>query len=227
MALKISHALLVAAVLLAGSVRADAPDPDPDRFAGSIEAFARWDSRNSFPEDAILFVGSSSIRLWPTAAAFPGRPIINRGFGGSELSDVIHFYEQVIRPYSPSRIFLYAGDNDIGNGKTADQVFEDFRELVELLQAGLPDSQLVFLSIKPSKLRWSKWPEMAEANRLVREYAATKPGLGYADLATVLLDGDGKPKDVFVDDGLHLNEEGYRLWQEALAPYLDREYVAE
>ncbi|MGI9232240.1 MAG: SGNH/GDSL hydrolase family protein [Woeseiaceae bacterium] len=221
MNMHVAAAFFVATFSLSQAVGAESPDPDPGRFAKSIETFVAWDSKNSFAEHGILFVGSSSVRLWPTAMAFPGKPVINRGFGGSELSDVIHYYEQVIKPYSPSKIFLYVGDNDIAGGKTAEQVFEDYKELVELLRADLPDSRLVFISIKPSKDRWEKWPIMADANSMVYEYAARHPKLAYADLATPLLDDNAEPKDVFVDDGLHLNEEGYRLWQEALAPFLD------
>ena len=221
MKIRTSMALVLAALFLCATSTAETPDPDPDRFAEAIGEFVAWDKKNSFPEDAILFVGSSSIRFWNTAAAFPGKPIINRGFGGSELSDVIHFYDQVIRPYSPSRIFLYAGDNDIARGKTPDQVFEDYQELIERLAADFPDTQLVFISIKPSKLRWDKWPQMADANRMVREHAAKQSNLAYADLATPLLGEDGNPREVFVEDGLHLNAEGYRLWQEALTPLLD------
>lgn len=211
---------VIAAFCVIAGARADAPDPDPARFAAEIEAFAVWDSKNSHAPEALLFVGSSSIRLWATAKAFPGRPIINRGFGGSELSDVIHYYEQLIRPYAPSRIFLYAGDNDVAGGKTAQQVFDDYRQLVAMVQADFQGTRIVFISIKPSKARWDQWPVMAAANGLVAENAATDPRLEYADLATPLLDDDGNPKDVFVEDGLHLNEEGYRLWQQALAPYL-------
>ena len=216
------YGFVFATVLCLGSeAYADAPDPNPGRFAKAIETFAVWDSKNSFSENAILFVGSSSVRFWPTATAFPGKPIINRGFGGSEISDVIHFYGQVIKPYAPTKIFLYAGDNDIGHGKMADQVFEDYKELVEIVQSDFRKVDLIFISIKPSKLRWDKWPQMVEVNRLVREYSESHPNLGYADLATPLLDADGNPRDVFVDDGLHLNEFGYFLWQQALAPYFD------
>jgi len=214
-------AILGASFCLSQAAYAEVPDPDPARFAQEIETFSVWDSKNSFPEGAILFVGSSSVRFWPTATAFPGKPIINRGFGGSELSDIIYFYEQVIKPYAPARIFLYAGDNDIERGKTADQVFEDYKELVRLLRSDLPDSELIFISIKPSKQRWEKWPIMVEANVLVRGYAEEYPNLGFADLATPLLDDNGRPKDVFVADGLHLNEQGYQLWRQALAQYLD------
>lgn len=213
--------LLIAVFCLRPDVYADAPDPDPGRFAESIKAFALWDSKNSFPDDAILFVGSSSVRYWPTATAFPGKPVINRGFGGSEISDVNHFYDQVIKPYAPTKILLYAGDNDIGGGKMADQVLEDYIELATMVQSDFPSTQLLFISIKPSKQRWNKWPMMVEANRMVREYADKHPNLDYADLATPLLNSDGKPKDVYMDDGLHLNERGYLLWQQALAPHLN------
>ena len=214
-------ALLVAIFPLGQAVSADVPDPDPGRFADEIEIFVTWDSKNSFPERGILFVGSSSVRFWPTATAFPGKPSINRGFGGAELSDVNYFYEQVIKPYRPRRIFLYAGDNDIEHGKTPGQVFADYMVLVERLRADLPESELIFISVKPSKRRWEKWPAMVEVNRMVREYAAEHDKLAYADLATPLLGDNGQPKEVFVADGLHLNAEGYRLWQEALAPFLD------
>lgn len=215
------HIAVIVALCLLATARADAPDPDPARFADAMDAFASWDSKNSFPANALLFVGSSSIRLWPTATAFPGMPVINRGFGGSEISDVIYFYDQVIKPYAPAKIFLYAGDNDIAGGKTARQVFDDYRELVALVQVDFPDTAVVFISIKPSTARWNKWPVMVEANRLVAAYAASNPRLDYADLASPLLNSEGLPKDVFVADGLHLNAEGYRVWQAALAPYLD------
>jgi lysophospholipase L1-like esterase len=218
---QLSTALLVVTWFLSQSVNAQAPDPNPGRYAASIETFTTWDNKNSFPANANLFVGSSSVRTWPTAMAFPGKPIINRGFGGAELSDVVHYYDQVIGKYSPGKIFLYAGDNDIGNGKTAEQVFEDYKALVGQLMTDLPDTRLIFISIKPSKQRWSQWPMMEQANNMVREYAANHANLGYADLASPLLDDEGALKDVFLDDGLHLNEEGYRLWQEALAPFVD------
>jgi len=221
MKLHLLTVLFLTTFSLSQAFGAESPDPDPGRFAKSIEAFVAWDSKNSFPERGMLFVGSSSVRGWPTAMAFPGKPIINRGFGGSELSDVLHYYDQVIKPYSPVKVFLYAGDNDIGNGKTADQVFEDYKELVVRFRADLPDSKLVFISLKPSKDRWEKWPIMVAANRMIREYTAKHDDLWYVDLATPLLDNDSEPKDVFLDDGLHLNGEGYRLWQEALAPFLD------
>ncbi|MBT8422561.1 MAG: hypothetical protein KJP03_05545 [Gammaproteobacteria bacterium] len=166
-------------------------------------------------------IGSSSIRMWATADAFPGKPVINRGFGGSELSDVLHYYEQIVAPYAPARVFLYAGDNDIGNGKTAQQVLADYEEFSARLRLDFPDTELVFISIKPSRYRWELWPVMADANQLIAAYSATHANRRYADLATPLLDDAGEPGDVFIADGLHLNETGYALWREALAPYLE------
>lgn len=209
------------ALVLSLAVHAEVPDPDPGRFADSIDSFAMLDSKNSFPEGAVLFVGSSSIRFWPTATAFPDTAVINRGFGGSHISDVIHYYDRVIKPYAPSKIVLYAGDNDIAAGKPAEQVVEDYRELVSMVQSDFPDTVLVFISIKPSKSRWTLWPIMQEANRKIRRHTDEHANLRYADLATPLLDESGKPGAVFIADGLHLNDYGYALWQRALAPYLE------
>ena len=217
----IRKTILIGVIACSSLALAQAPDPDPGRFAAEIGLFDAWDGKNSFPEDAILFVGSSSIRMWPTASAFHGKPVINRGFGGSEISDVIHYYDQVVGPYEPSMIFLYAGDNDIARGKSAEQVFQDFKTFAAQVQAELPETSLFFISIKPSVLRWNHWPTMTAANKLVRDYVAGHRNMAYVDLATPLLDENGNPRDVFVADGLHLNEYGYRLWQQALAPYLD------
>lgn len=220
--LRIAIVMTLVAVLSGAATAAEAPDPDPGRFADAIAAFVTLDSKNAVPDDPILFVGSSSIRLWPTATAFPGLPVVNRGFGGAELSDVMYYYEQVIRPYAPSQIFLYAGDNDIAAGKSPVQVFEDFRNLADRVSSDLPVTELVFISIKPSLARWPAWPAMQEANRLIQEYAQGKDNLRFADLATPLLDQDGRPKDVYAADGLHLSDRGYVLWRAALTPFMDR-----
>lgn len=214
--------LLVATILASPAIsHAQAPDPDPGRFAATIESFGKWDQQNAAPDNPILFVGSSSVRFWPTAAAFPGKPVVNRGFGGSEISDVIHYFDQVVRPYGPAKIFLYAGDNDIGRGKGPAQVFDDYLELAAMVESAFPDARLYYLSIKPSDARWKHWPAMMEANALIREHAKQHDNLGYVDLASPLLDDNGQTKSVFVEDGLHLNEFGYSLWQQAMLPYLN------
>lgn len=212
--------LIVLLALPASATLAQAPNPDPHRFEAAIADFAAWDAKNSFPEGAILFVGSSSIRRWPTALAFPDLPVINRGFGGAHVSDVNFYYEQVITPYRPATIVFYAGDNDIGAGKTPEQVLSDFETFMARVSKSLPDTRVLFLSIKPSFARWQHWPTMIETNELIQRFIAGQPNLSFVDMATPLLTAEGKPKDVFVEDGLHLNEAGNRLWQQALRPHL-------
>ncbi len=212
--------LVLTLLLVAPAVDGLADDVVTGRFLKEIKRFAEWDAKNAVPANAILFVGSSSIRFWETAAAFPGVPVINRGFGGSEISDVIFHYDRVIKPYAPAKIFLYGGDNDIAFGKNAAQVFADYRQLIDRVQRDFPAAQLIFLSIKPSRARQDKWPEMQKANGLIQEFAAANDRLGYVDLATPLFNEQGELRDVFVKDGLHLNALGYTLWTATLDPYV-------
>ncbi|MEN6332762.1 MAG: SGNH/GDSL hydrolase family protein [Phycisphaerales bacterium] len=213
---------VVLSTIAAVSANDASVDPDPNRFAGEIKAFAEWDSRNAVPAAPVLFAGSSTARMWRTHESFPDLPIVNRGFGGSHISDVIHYAEQVVLPYKPRAIVFYAGDNDIAGGKSAQRVADDYRKFVSLVHAKLPAVKIVFLSIKPSGQRWSLWSEMQRANSLVRDFCKQDERLFYADLATPLLDADGKPKaDLFLADRLHLNPQGYAIWAKALRPLLD------
>ncbi len=195
-------------------------DPDPRRFDGEIAAFRMWDSKNVSPESPILFVGSSSIRMWATAHLFPDRPVVNRGFGGSHISDVIFFIDDTVLRYRPRTIVFYAGDNDVADGKSAEQVRDDFVHFARLVHDRLPHTRIFFVAIKPSLDRWSMWSTMREANRLIAATCNDDPLLHYIDIATpMLVDGEPSP-DLFVDDGLHLNENGYRLWTDIVAKAL-------
>jgi lysophospholipase L1-like esterase len=200
-----------------------AVDPDPNRFAKEIEAFEQWDAKNAFPANPILFVGSSSIRMWRTHEAFPDLPVTNRGFGGSHISDVLHFFDRVVLLYQPKVIVFYAGDNDIAAGKSAQRVLGDYGKFVNLVHDKLPKARLIFVTIKASGRRWSLWSEMRKANDLVRDFCEKDDRLFFADLATPLLDSKGKPDDgFFLDDRLHLNVRGYAVWNKTLAPILER-----
>lgn len=197
-------------------------DPDPNRFKEAVEYFSRYDSKNSFPVDAVLFVGSSSIRFWETAKYFPGYPVINRGFGGSHISDIIHFIEPLVIKYKPRVIVFYAGDNDIAAGKNAGQAFNDYKEYVQLVREQLPKSKIIYLPIKPSLARWSFWKEMEKANSLIKEYSEMDEFLYYVDTATPMFGNESLPdSSFFVDDGLHLNANGYDLWTEILLPVIE------
>jgi lysophospholipase L1-like esterase len=212
--------VLQAAACLAQTTPAD---PDPNRFAAEIQAFVEWDSKNAVPAEPVLFVGSSSARMWRTRESFPDLPVVNRGFGGSHISDVIHYAEQVVLPYRPRVIVFYAGDNDIAGGKSAQRVAEDYRRFVGLVHAQLPAARIVFLSIKPSGQRWSLWPEMSKANTLIQDFCGRDSRLFFADLATPLLDAAGAPRsELFLSDQLHLNPQGYAVWTKTLAPILSK-----
>jgi len=197
-------------------------NPDPNRFAKEIASFAEWDSKNAIPAHPILFVGSSSIRMWKTHESFPQWPVVNRGFGGSHISDVVHFSDRIVVPYAPKLIVFYAGDNDVGGGKSASRVLCDYKRFVELVQAKLPDTAIVFIGIKPSGKRWALWPEMNKANNLIKAFSEKSGRLFFADLGTPLLAADGKPDDsLFRDDRLHLNPKGYHIWTETLTPIIE------
>jgi len=210
------------ALCLSQSLFAQA-DPNPDRFSEEIDSFVRWDEKNAFPAHPVLFVGSSSIRFWHSAAAFPDLPVVNRGFGGSHISDVNHFLDRVVLRFAPSVIVFYAGDNDIAAGKTPERVLADYRTFVERVQTVYPGTPIIFIPIKPSLDRWQFWSVMKRTNALVEAYSKEDPRLYYADTATPMLGVDGRPRpSLFAGDGLHLSSDGYRLWEDVVRRYIER-----
>jgi lysophospholipase L1-like esterase len=205
------------------ALRAQVADPDPMRFDSVFTRFAAWDARNAVPQDGILFVGSSSIVRWSTAESFPGLPVINRGFGGSQASDVVPWLEEAVLQYDPAVVVYYEGDNDASAGKKADQIFGDIREFSEAVLAHDPTTQVVILSVKPSPLRWERWPEMQATNALIRQYADSRPTVEYVDVSTPMLGADGQPMpQLYVEDRLHMTPAGYEIWNRVVGPVLDR-----
>jgi lysophospholipase L1-like esterase len=189
-------------------------------FADEIESFAAADRVAPPAPHGVLFVGSSTIRMWPALKAdFAGVPVIQRGFGGSELSDVVHYASRIVIPYKPRLVILYAGDNDIAVGKTATTVFAEYEQFVRLVERALPDTRIAFVSIKPSIARWALIDQIRSTNSMVRNFAAHDPRLLYIDTYTPMLSPDGTPrKELFVEDGLHMNDAGYALWRDILNP---------
>jgi lysophospholipase L1-like esterase len=212
---------LVAAWLVVVSTfvpSAQAVNPDPARFAAEISAFATWDTRNAAPANGVLFVGSSTIRMWPTAVRFPDLPVINRGFGGSHISDVNHYLDQTVLKYSPAVVVLYAGDNDIADKKSSRRVLEDYQQFVTRVVAARATTDIIFIAIKPSPSRWALWPAMREANALVKAYADAHPRLHYVDIVPPMMGADDQPRpELFVADRLHLSPAGYDEWTRVLA----------
>lgn len=191
-------------------------------FASEIQAFADWDAKNATPADPIVFAGSSSIRLWNTGERFAGLPIVNRGFGGSQMADVNKYVKETVLRYSPRIVVLYAGDNDINVGKTNDELFAEYETFVRAVHGADSTADIVFLPIKPSLQRWALWPRMRDVNDRVRVYAKANAHLHSIDLATPMLGPDGRPRpELFVEDGLHMTSAGYDGWTSGLRPLLD------
>jgi len=191
------------------------------RWEAEIQAFEASDRTNPPPQNGILFIGSSSFRLWKTMAQdFSGKPVINRGFGGSEIADSTAFASRIIFPYHPRMIVLYAGDNDLVSGKNPEQVVSDYRAFVRTVRAHLPETRIAFLSIKPSPSRWRLKDQIRQVNR---EIAVTKEkGLLFIDVYSQMLGPDGNPRsDLFMPDALHPNAKAYHLWASLIEPYLN------
>lgn len=196
---------------------------EENRWEERIQKFEKEDAENPPDKGGILFLGSSSIVMWKTDAAFPDLAVINRGFGGSQIADSIHFAHRIAIPYAPRIIVFYAGDNDIAVGKSAETVFEDYKTFVGLIHEALPETRIVFVAIKPSIARWGLVGEMRKANALIRDYGAGKDLLDYLDVDTPMLGADGKPrKELFIKDGLHMTPEGYRLWNGLVRPFIEK-----
>lgn len=201
---------------------------DPAFFSGEIEAFLAADLADPPAPGQIVFVGSSSIRFWESLAEdmAPLR-VVRRGFGGAQLSHLVHEAPRIVVPYAPRAVVVYAGDNDLAAGKSVDTVVADFEALVRLLHAALPETDVHFISIKPSPLRAALEPERHEANARIQALAVADPHLDFIEAGSVLLGADGKPRrELFRFDGLHLDAEGYAAWTSVIRPVLIEAYGA-
>jgi hypothetical protein len=189
-----------------------------------IAAFEKQDQTNPPPKHCIVFTGSSSIVRWKTIAKdFPGLPVINRGFGGCEQVDVNHFADRIIFPYEPSMIVLRVGSNDIHAGKSADEVFNDFKTFATAVHEKLPDCTIVYIGQSPAPIRWADRFENKALNEKVKAFADASPQLKvkYVEMYDVSITPDGKPReDLFVADRLHFNAEGNRLMADRVRPFL-------
>ena len=194
----------------------------PEQWQADIARFEAADEAQPPGAGGVVFVGSSSIRLWSTLAEdFPGVALVNRGFGGSELADSVFYADRIVLPYQPRLVVLYAGDNDIKNGKTPEQVAADFRAFRTELHQARPDLPILYLSIKecPARVQWRE--QVKEANRLIAADCATQPNCTFVDVGTALLQPDGSFRaELFQADGTHLTRAGYERWREIVAPYL-------
>jgi len=212
---------LLATVAHAGTDQGfSAAYPDPERFAQDIAAFETADAETLPSPDAVLCIGSSSMRMWHPTLARDLAPlaVTPRGFGGSTMLDVLHFAPRIVLPCRPRTILLYEGDNDIDFGVTPLEFLDTFHAFVSLVHQELPGTEIFVISIKPSGARWAKWPAMEQANGMLQGDCAEDSLLTYIDVASPLLGDDGLPREEwFLADRLHLNPAGYEVWSKTIA----------
>jgi lysophospholipase L1-like esterase len=200
-------------------------------FASAAVAQDRWDSQVAALEAAarvtphqkgeVLFIGSSTIHRWDVASSFPDLRTINQGIDGTELADAVKYTERLILPFEPRVVVVYAGDNDIAGGKTSEEVAIQFERLTARILNRLPQSRIVFIGLKPSIQRWAQVDRMRAANDLIRGICAKDDRIAYVDVDGPMLGWDERPRrELFVEDGLHLSAEGYRLWTALLRPFV-------
>jgi lysophospholipase L1-like esterase len=205
---------------------------EPGFFAGDIAAFDVADRDHPPPERPIIFVGSSSIRLWSTLQAdMAPLPVLNRGFGGSQLSQVVYYVDQTVLRYRPRAVVLYAGDNDLDGrlrtGKAPEDVAREFRTFVARVEAAVPDALIYYLSMKPTRQRWVDWPQEHTGNILIAEICASDPRLTYIDVATPMLAaGTPPPSELFMPDGMHPSPKGYALWTRIIKPRIQADLAS-
>jgi hypothetical protein len=190
-----------------------------------IAGFERSDATNPPPRHAILFIGSSTIRLWHTLTKdFPGQKTINRGFGGSHIADATHFADRIVFPYAPRAVFLRAGGNDLNAGKPVAEVFADYQAFVAAVHSRLPNTQIFFIGLCPSPSRWEQHDKERELNHLVALESEHSPNLKYIETYDMVLGSDGRPRpELFVADRLHFNPAGYQLLAGKVRPYIPKQ----
>jgi lysophospholipase L1-like esterase len=216
--------ILTLVLLLTNGISAFSQQKPP--FQAQIDAFLKQDSLEFPPKNAILLIGSSSFTNWKDVQEyFPEHKIINRGFGGSSLPDVIRYASSIIYPYKPAQILIYCGENDFPSdpNTTADTIFNRFTRLHSMIRSALPKTEIIYISMKPSVSRLKYLPEMRRANEMIRNFQKKQSKSGYIDVYTKMILADGTPMpDIFLKDQLHMNKNGYLIWQKVIKPYLKK-----
>jgi lysophospholipase L1-like esterase len=193
-----------------------------DRWQEDMARFDAQDREHPPKHGGVVFVGSSSIRLWDLEKSFPKLSALNRGFGGSEVADSVKHIDLLVLRHKPRTVVLYAGDNDIAHEKTPAQVAKDFEAFVAAIRKALPETKILYIAIKPSVDRWNLADQMRDANSRIEAVCRKDKHCGFIDIWSAMLGDDGKPRpELFKKDGLHLNDAGYAIWTELLEPHFD------
>lgn len=200
------------------------PLPDTARFAAEIHAFAHADSVTPPPPEPVLFVGSSSIRMWTSLATdFPGLPVLNRGFGGSRMDDLLRYADRIVFRYRPRTIVFYEGDNDLQDGRTPARIAGDVADFLRRVRIAQPLTRVVCLAVKPSPSRWALVGKVRETNALLEAIVSRDTMATFVDVFTPMLGPDGRPRpELYLADSLHMTPAGYAIWREAVAPVVGK-----
>jgi len=214
--------LFLSITLFAQSVKENSYYGDPTKFSTEINNFLSQDKLSPSIKDAVVITGSSSVRKWQHRIHqdLNGINVIARGFGGSNMNDLLFYADELIIKHKPKAVAIYEGDNDIAQGISPAKVLQKYTTLISKLKQSRSDIRIYFISIKPSILRWSLWPKMQEANQLVKNYSKQDSSLFYIDVASPLLNKGKLKENIFIHDGLHLNKHGYDLWGKTMAEAL-------
>ena len=197
---------------------------DSERFRSEINTFQSLDSTAN-PDELVLFTGSSSIRFWPKLdSVFPGQNAINRGFGGSQMSDLLYYLEDIVFKHDPKKIFIYEGDNDLAAGKSVDEIMDDTQQVYDAIRSRLVHTRIYFISAKPSIARWDLKTDYLEFNETLKNWTANQNNTYFIDIWSPMCTSDGGLReDLFIADGLHMNKKGYDIWNKVIAPYVNLE----
>ncbi|MFT4565754.1 MAG: lysophospholipase L1-like esterase [Saprospiraceae bacterium] len=195
---------------------------DPLRFEKEIRVFSE-DDKSIHRDKIIVFTGSSSVRLWTSLQTdFPEYNIINRGFGGSHMSDLLYYSDQLIIQYKPEKVFIYEGDNDISAEEPRQDILKEAKDLVEKIWEVSPDTKIYFISPKPSVARWGLRGKYEQFNYALSLWTLLKSNVTFIDVWTPMLNNEGEVMpDLFIGDNLHMNAKGYKIWADVIAPYLE------
>jgi lysophospholipase L1-like esterase len=216
------HFFIILAFVFIGAITVVAQDNNPP-FINEIRAFKRSDSLHPPVKAPILFVGSSSFALWKNMNdMLKDYPVLNRGFGGSTLLDVQRYVNDIIIPYHPKQVIIYAGENDVAGGDVdAVMVTDRFKKLFNQIRQQLPGVPIVYISMKPSPSREKFLPVIRQGNKMINNFLYQQKNAGFVDIYPKMLDASGNPnRELFLQDNLHMNQKGYDIWKEALLPYL-------
>ncbi|MBX2814986.1 MAG: hypothetical protein KTR24_03275 [Saprospiraceae bacterium] len=192
---------------------------DPTRFSDQIDQLLAQERESSNPP--VLFTGSSSVRIWDLGKYYPELHLLNHGFGGSQMSDLEYYLDQLVIQFSPSQVFIYEGDNDLAAGKSVKQIMKSCKRVVKRIQKALPECEIFLIAAKPSVARWQLAQEYENLNAAYLQFARRKSMVAFADVWTPMLDSDGMVmKDIFLQDNLHMNDKGYALWDKVIGPLI-------